>query len=562
MSSSPASLYLIDGIGPFFRGQGRIDIDSSQLPWDSIHQMKSSERSDFFRRVGVDLELFSRSVANIGYTGIVLDDVFHLTPHEFYEDNVRERIAIYHKEFKTLFEIIRNEGLQVYLTMDVMTVTAALEKKIGKGAKKRNDFLADLLDHFFSDFPDVSGVILQIAQDDTLKGRGEFSRQSVLHGPVKVNRCLNAVLPVFEEFEKQCIFRAWPNCDQTWKESDLTEAVHGITSSALILSLRYSESGFLRYDSLNQNFFATEFPTLIELQARREHEGCGEYPAFVGYQYEKLASELNAAPNVLGISVSCQSGSPSSFSRLAFVNGDSIWTEINAFVTLRIFRYGELVEEAVSRLPNAGNPTALLELLRLSEEVIRELLYFPEFARQRLCFRGDRFGPQLGIFQNKILVSESIKRLLRRYTADPMACIRAGEAAFARMRRMKMLALECNLPEADVEFMEATFDILVFSRDYYFRADSDVYRDDLEASVQRYREKYPRNGSRQRYSVKLDLDPMPINLSFFRRIFQWRKRRKLGFRMIDEMIKLRVLSRFGFFLKRSRFNFNKSKNEN
>jgi len=103
-----------------------------------------------------------------------------------------------------------------------------------------------------------------------------------------------------------------------------------------------------------------------------------------------LAIELREATNVVGISVWCQTGGWTPFRRLAFLDEEGIWTEINTFVALRLFKHGELVEEAISRIPNVKNHAQLAELLRLSEEVVIDLLYFPEFARRRLYFRHVR----------------------------------------------------------------------------------------------------------------------------------------------------------------------------
>lgn len=543
--SSSSSLYLIDGVSPFFRGLDRTNIDWSKIPWDRFDAMSSGERSDFFIRVREDFETYSRSVVKIGYNGIILDDVFHLSSHEFYEDSVAERIEEYREEFSELFRLIRQEGLQVYLTMDLMDISPAVEKKIGRNEKKRSDFLAGLLESFFTGFPDVAGIILRKGQKYSCGDERSFWSRPVLKSPEQLNRCLKSLLPVFERHEKKCIFRAGSN-------TDLRKVFSGIESRALILSLPYNNAGAFRFGSLNRDFFATEIPTIIELQARREHEGCGEYPAFIGYQYEKLAAELKSVAHVAGISVSCQTGGLSPFRRLAFIDDNAIWIEINAFVTLRIFKYGELVEEAVSRIPDVASSTALMELLRLSEEAIRDLLYVPDFARRQLYFFKLRFGPQIGVYGNHILLSDSIRRLLMKFVNDPEACIRSGEATLARIRRMRMLALECNLPEADIEFMESIFDILAFSREYYFRPDDEVLKDDLVASVKRYRGKYSRDGERNRYAVTLDLNPARMDRRFLGMVFTLLKKRRLSFRLIDEMIRLQLFSRFTFLIRHSR----------
>jgi hypothetical protein len=55
---------------------------------------------------------------------------------------------------------------------------------------------------------------------------------------------------------------------------------------------------------------------IIELQARREYEGAGEYPSFIGWDRQHFAEELTEAENVLGMSVWCQTGGWHRFRRV------------------------------------------------------------------------------------------------------------------------------------------------------------------------------------------------------------------------------------------------------
>ncbi|NLT72467.1 MAG: hypothetical protein GXX91_17475 [Verrucomicrobiaceae bacterium] len=555
--SSP--LYLIDAIGPFFPGYDRFRINWSKLPWMRFQDMSPEELREAFVRVRADMETFCRGVARIGYNGVTLDDVPHLALHEFYEDTVKERIALYREEFRKLFAVIRAEGLHLYLTMDILTLTPQLESRLGNNERKQRQFLAELLDRFFLDFPEVAGVVLRIGESDGLDIKETFRSKLVLKSPAMVNRCLQAILPVFEHHQRRCIFRTWTVGahevgDLIWREATLEKTVAGLSSPALVLSMKYGESDFFRYLSLNRNFFVTDIPKIVELQSRREYEGCGEYPSFVGGDYEQFAIELREAPNVVGISVWCQTGGWTPFRRLAFLDPAAVWTEINTFVTLRLFKHGELVEEALSHLPEVTetpNPTALGELLRLSEEVVTELLYLPDFARQRFYFRRVRIPPLLGVYWHHIFVAHSLKKMLDHLVSDGEETVRAGHAAMAKIKRMRTLALQCHLPEEDIEYMEYTLGIIALGREYFFRPDEEGIRKRLEKAKKKYKKRYPR-GSRYRYTVKLDFKPFRLNARYISLFFNHLVRRKPAYRFIDKIIGLRLLSIAYFVLKRSR----------
>lgn len=550
---------MIDAIGPFFPGYDRFRINWSKLPWMRFQEMSPEEIREVFIQVTADMKTFCRSVARIGYNGVTLDDVPHLALHELYEDPIQKRITLYREEFRELFKIIHAEGLHLYLTMDILTLTPRLEQHLGNNEGKQRQFLAELLDRFFIDFPEVAGVVLRIGESDGLDIKEDFRSKLVLKSPAMVNRCLKTILPVFEHHRRRCIFRTWTVGahevgDLIWREATLEKTVAGITSPALVLSMKYGESDFFRYLSLNRNFFVSDIPKIVELQTRREYEGCGEYPSFIGGDYEQLAIELREAPNVIGISVWCQTGGWTPFRRLAFIDSAAVWTEINTFVTLRLFKHGELIEEALSHLAEVvevANPAALGELLRLSEEVVTELLYLPDFARQRFYFRRVRIPPLLGVYWHHIFVAHSLKKMLDHLVEDGEDAIRAGHAAMAKIKRMRTLALQCHLPEEDIEYMEYTLGIIALGREYFFRPDDEGIRKRLEKAKKKYKKRYPR-GSRYRYTVKFDFKPFKLSARYIALFFNQLVRRKPAYRFVDKIIGLRLLSIAYFVLKRSR----------
>ena len=309
--------------------------------------------------------------------------------------------------------------------------------------------------------------------------------------------------------------------------------------------MKYGESDFFRYLPLNRNFFRTKVAKIIELQTRREYEGCGEYPSFVGWEYERFAQELKHAENVVGCMVWCQTGGWVPFRRLAFVDGTAVWTELNTFVTLRLFKDGALVEDAVreyAKSTGCPNAQALLEMLRLSDEVIRELLYVEEFASQKLFFRRVRIPPMLNVYWHNIFVSHSVRRMLRYFVQDPEGCMRAATRSMERLEQMKSLAAQAALPVADIEFMQDTFGLLALAREYSFGSHDEQAIERLKAAKKAYKAKYPKSGPRYRYRVKLDFAPLLLQPRYLRWGLKLLFRRKRGYRWIDRIVTLHLLS--------------------
>ena len=550
-------LYLIDAIGPFFRDYDQVRINWSKIPWRRFQKLDRDERTELFERIGEDLKRFTTKAAETGFNAVSLDDIPHLADHAHYEPAIREQIADFRTAFRPLFAICRDAGLEVFLTMDVMSWTPALKEKL-KTERSVNAFLAELFDQFFRDFPEVSGIIIRIGESDGTDVKDDFRSDLHLKNPAMVNRFLRAVLPVFETHGRTCVFRTWTVGahhvgDLIWRDSTLEQSLAAIDSPALVLSMKYGESDFFRYLSLNRNFFVTEIPKIVELQTRREYEGAGEYPSFIGWDYERLARDLAAAPNVIGIMAWCQTGGWHPFRRLTWLENSSVWTEINTHVTLRLFKEGDSVETAIKSFPlcSSGESAAWIELLRLSHEVVLDLLYVPDFARQTLYFRRVRIPPLIGVYWHNLFINHSIKKVLGYFVTDGEASIRAAHAAMGKIARMKTLAATCGLPVEDIEYMEMTFGLLALAREYFLRPFDDDIRDRLKAAKKAYKRRYPR-GTRFRYAVKLDFAPFQLSPRYLNWFFGFCVREQHRYRIVDRLFFLRLLSLIYAVVKRAR----------
>jgi hypothetical protein len=541
----PEPLLLIDAIGPFFRGLQRRTINWSKIPFDHL-KLGEPEREHQWSRIRDDLATFAQKVAAVGFNAVSLDDVAHLADHEWYEPEVRKKIALFRGEFARCFDVLLSHGLAVYLTMDFFSATPAIRAR----QVRPDDFTRDLLDRFLADFPQISGVILRIGESDGRDVKDDFHSELVLKNPAQANALLKKLLPVFERHQRRLIFRTWTVGayrigDLMWHRRTFADVLEGMDSSALVVSMKYGESDFFRYLPLNRNFFRTKVPKIIELQTRREYEGCGEFPSFTGWEYERHVNELRHAENVVGCMVWCQTGGWVPFRRLAFVDADAVWTELNTFVTLRLLKDGMSVNDAVRQFAQGiacPNPAALVELLRLSDIAVRELLYIEEFARQKLFFRRVRIPPVLQVYWHNIFISHSVRKVLRHFVQDGEDCLRSATRSLEYIAQMKRLALEAGMPVADIEFMEDTFQLLALAREYYFGDDDGAAIERIRAAKRAYKQKYPKKGPRYRYRVKLDFKPLALQPRYIAWAIKLLFRRKRGYRIVDRIVTLHLLA--------------------
>lgn len=542
----PPEIFLIDAIGPFFRGYERRRINWSKIPFTHL-ATEGEARREQWDRIREDMRTFTRRAAEAGYNAVTLDDLAHLAPHPLHEPETAARIAAFREEFSAIFRIVREAGLQLYVTSDVLPVTPAVDAAIGNHRERLEEFYRGLVDDFLRDFPDVAGLVLRIGESDGVDVKDPIRTRLHVRSAAETNRLLRELLPVFEKHGRTLILRTWTVGahrvgDLIWHRRTLADALKGIESERFILSMKYGESDFFRYLPLNRAFFRTPHRKLVELQARREYEGAGEFPSFIGWDCEQYARELQGDANLAGISVWCQTGGWHRFRRLTFLEEEDrdFWLRLNTCVTVRIFRDRESVEDAVAGFVGSQRAPAVLELLRHAETVVKELHYIAGFASQKLFFRRVRIPPLLHVYWDCLFINHAVRKVLRHFVRDPERALREGEAAYALFPRMIELARSSGLPVADIEHWRDFCHLVRLARRYYFLPFDPALADRIRASKKAYKKAWP-SERRQRYRIKLSFEPFKVKRQTLGWLSTLLLRRKRGYRLIDHVFTLNLL---------------------
>jgi len=395
------------------------------------------------------------------------------------------------------------------------------------------------LDALFEAVPDVAGVIFRIGESDAIGTKGDFLSRLLIRTPTQANRFLRELLPVFEKHNRTLFFRTWTVGayaigDLIWHRHTFARVFRGIQTDRLIISMKYGESDFFRYLPVNEHFFRAQgLRTLVEFQTRREYEGFCEYPAFVGWEYERVLQQIGDLPGLAGASVWCQTGGWGKFRRLTWVDNSSIWVELNNFVTAGLCR-GEDCETAIRRFCetrlSAVEPESMIAFLTLADDVIRELLYVREFAARKLFFRRLRVPPLIFPFWDRLTMSPTVRRVFRNMVENHVLCLNEAQTALARA---------AGIPDQGLDFQYDTFTILALLRTYLFADPSDepALIEELQARREAYRQAW-----KPRYAVKFTFAPPRRHLVRFAWIRRLLLREQRGYRLLDSIITLRLLS--------------------
>lgn len=549
----PPGIFLIDAIGPFFRGFEGRRINWSKIPFTHL-ATEGETRSVQWNAIREDMLRFTQEAAAAGYNSVTFDDLAHLAPHSLHEPETAARIAVFREEFREIFRIAREAGLAIYVTSDVLPVTPQVDAVLGNHRQRLEDFYVELVSSFLRDFPEVSGLVLRIGESDGVDVKDPIRTRLHVRSATETNRLLRTLLPVFEQHDRILILRTWTVGahrvgDLIWHRRTLAHALDGIDSQNFILSMKYGESDFFRYLPLNRAFFRTPHRKIVELQARREYEGAGEFPSFIGWDCENYARELQGDANLAGISVWCQTGGWHRFRRLTFLEeGDrDFWLRLNTVVALRIFRDRESVEDAVAGIVGAERAPAVLELLRHAETVVKELHYIGDFATQKLFFRRVRIPPLLHVYWDCLFINHAVRKVLRHFVRDPERALREGEAAYALFPRMIELARSADLPVADIEHWRDFCHLIRLARRYYFLPFDPELAEKIRASKKAYKKAWP-SERRQRYRIKLSFEPFKVKRQTLGWLSSLLLRRQRGYRLIDHVFTLNLLGlAFRFF---------------
>lgn len=538
-------LYLIDGSAPFFTPfvDGRRK-NWSKAPLEQLlkHGTIPTHISDGISR---QMKIYLKKIQALGYTAITFDDLAHITMFDFYPYALSRSIRSYQEHFEELFALTKREGLDIYITTDLLFWNEYIEKEVGNSDVKMRALFTESLERLFDLYPEVSGVVLRIGESDGVDVTCSFKSRMVIKSPAQCNKWLHHVVPLFEEREKSLIFRTWglgafSVGDLIWNKQTEKRAFRNISSNALILSRKYGEADFFRYLQLNPLFLQSEHKQIIEFQARREYEGFGEFPAYCGPLYQKLYKDLQDAPHLCGFSIWAQTGGWSHFDKLTFLHNSSPWNELNVATTIAIFKDGASAASAVetfvqNRFPQVDADT-VLRYVDLCQQLIENIWYYPPYATEEFWFRRLRFPPLLWIFWDTILVNRAIGMFFQFLTSDRKEQREKDKQFRRNLSELEELAKVIALPPEEYELTMETFKLLIAIRAFYLGKGKKKARKKLKLKIEKYRKRFP-----QGFKVEADFAPFRLRWITVGFICSLLLRKHARYRWLDRLLLVPLL---------------------
>ncbi len=534
-------LFIIDSSSPFFTKLPGENINWSKTPFDRLEKDGTFDKKSHKNIRGLFRDYIGK-VSKMGYNALAIDDMAHMVIQPFYGDFLKDKLRKYSREFKILIRESVLSGLRVFVTTDIMFFNEFIRDymKINRIGLKR--ILTSYLELLFGEYPEIEGVIFRIGESDGVDVEGDFTSSIVVRTPEYANSLIRRLLPVFENRKKLFLLRTWTTGgysigDLMWNGKTLEKLTSGINSRYFILSLKYGTADFFRHLKLNPLFYKEGLRKIIELQARREYEGFGEFPSYIGEDYSAYHDQLKNREDILGIFVWCQTGGWSAFRNFTFMKKSSIWNEINTFVTIKIFREGLSAEQSarlyfdeyLSGEKRKNRFRDFYEFLLLSDKAVKNLYYDPEFAKKEYYFNKIRISPLLHILWDQVTLTGLVVLAYRSFTTDWEKSLEKGKRALISIKRMGVLNSVLGLPY-DYKFHYRTFRLLYLCRQIIYGRKGGKPQEKMNRLLKKYRSDYPAG---YHFYINFKKNYFAPLFKFFLGIFI---RKRARYRLLDRLL--------------------------
>lgn len=541
-ANNQMDLFVVDGSAPFFAPI----VDGSRQNWSKapLGTLLRSGRIEHTHAEQIchNLELYCQRVVDLGYNAITFDDLPHLICFDFYPAELKRVVESCRQLFRRAFKIATSARLKIFITTDLMFWNDTIARQVAGGDSEASlrALFSQALEQLYQLFPDVDGVVVRIGEADGNDVESHFKSRLHIRSARQCNRWLKEILPVCEQWDKTLIFRTWglgayPIGDLIWNRRTEAKAFAGINSEHFVVSRKYGSADFFRYLPLNERILQSHHNQIIELQARREYEGFGVFPAYAGRQYQAYRDQLKDCPTLRGISVWCQTGGWSHFDRLTFLDDSSPWNELNTVAAVELFRYGRNADDILKRFCQErfsdSDSKKLVEIVSLFDSLIDQLWYFAPFARRPIWFRRLQVPPLLWIFWDTIIVNRALRLVFRTYIDATDKLKKRDKGQREHIRRLRKLVTAVDVEQEGLTLGVDTFRMLYTLRRFYIGKGGTGRERKIRARMEKYHHRYPAG-----FQVECDFTPVRLRWITSGALFGILMRHHSGYRIFDRLV--------------------------
>lgn len=466
-----------------------------------------------FKTVEKDFRLYVNLIDSLGANGIVFDGFLEFvnfdsigSGYDIYTDTsfARKQHVAFRKYFGRLFNYAKSQGLDVFLNTDMVALTTPLEhyfkKQFGSIKPGEKDFWQVYKNAFaeiFNLFPEVKGFVIRIGEAGAIYNTKGWDYRSELYVRTdsSVRFMLKNLLDVAERYGKLIIFRTWSVGvgkigDMHTNPATYSRVLDSIHSPALVVSTKYCKGDYDSYLALNPTLMTGKHRRIIEFQDRREFEGFGAMPNYLGPLYQSaLKTILKNNRNVIGAWHWTQRGGPLRAGPLSLYPfyGFNLITDANVYIMSMLMNNPYLRMKKATSLwvsNKFGDDTLLVKnltrVLLMSHQTMDKGLYIGLFARWDVKAMGLELTPNMWLFKwdilngscavmsNIYIVCKDSIEIAVKEGRDALMEVRQMQKKTAAVKgRIRHNSREFSLLEASLEYEYMLFNLLSSYREYF-----------------------------------------------------------------------------------------------
>ncbi|MCS7093022.1 MAG: hypothetical protein NZL96_01105 [Patescibacteria group bacterium] len=559
-------IFISEICGPFYIFS-KGNINWSRIPFNDLENKNKIDPQKEKKLISI-LFNYLDQISSLGFNGVSLDDLAHLVSMPFYSNAIREKLNHYRFFYKKLFSIIKEKKLKIFIKTDFMFYNREIIDYLKIKRIDESSMFRIFIEKAFEEYPELEGIIIRIGECDGVDIVNDFKSKITIKSAKQLNHFLKMIIPIFETYQKKIILRNWTVGinkvgDLIWNEKTLKKSLHSIESKNFFLSMKYGETDFFKGIELSKLINATNHQKIIEFQTRREYEGFGTFPVFVGWDYQSFLKKMKKNKNIVGIWVWPSEGGWCSFKNIfAFIkNKSSIWNELNTYTTINIAKNNwpvkkcifSFYENFINKKDTKNEKIKFLRIVKLADQVIKNGYYIKEIVKKQIFFNRFRLPPLLFPIWQYVTVNDFIYYISKYLVRKKDLPIKDSLKALRKIKMIKKIAREINLNQ-NWDYYYDTFYIIFLIRKLIFKEEKNFSF--LEQSIKNYEKKYENH-----FYFIINCQPCLIKSIIFRLIFKifLRKNKKyhLFHRLVINKLTFFVLRRIFYFFGREKFITNK-----
>ena len=370
---------------------------------------------------------FCKFAIYYGYNGIVINSVDDIITYENTSILSKDIYDIRKRNFeryKKMVEYADSLGLDIYFYNDEFRYTKGEEKFVEDICITNPKFweLERLkYNELFRKFPEVDGVMIRIGEVYPKKYQKSFEIDkypSFKCSKLNYTQTLNYFVKnlkkiIVDENNKTYIQRTWSILFNNW-HTDVNlykKAIDNLTG--VIMSVKYVQGDFFEYLPYNPTIGIGKLPQIVEYQCRREFEGMGLFPNYLGYEFNDSLSYIGS--DIPGVWIWPQGGGPPQVENLIFFEGYWKWIDANYYTVSKLLwePHGNITEIAIDWITwrfGKNKVRYLLPLLLKSHEIIKKGFYMSCFAKPHSIYKLFHLFPY-----KRFPKSDSLLKKIRQY---------------------------------------------------------------------------------------------------------------------------------------------------